>query len=611
MNNPQQTYERRCAEFGRQRDEYARRSARLSSLRLGLFLAALALGLLAVVHSPWWWLGVAGLGLAFVVAVAQHHEVERTRSRNADLATLNEHGLARLRRDWAHLPLNEPAEPAPTNSYANDLDVFGHASLLHLIGGAVTPIGLGVLRGWLLQPAPPTIITERQAAVRELAPMLEFRDAMALRGRAASGAKTSFEQFLRWAEGDTSFPPAWLVWTARIMPVLTIGAFVAYFAGWTVVPWWLVLVVVNLLIISSVGQRGDGIIGQVSARQNAYRAYADLFGLVATQSWTSPKLRDLHTSLAADGLRADQQMARLNRIMGFAEQRFSFFYIALQAFTLWSIHVAWALQRWQRDVGPHVRRWMTTLGEIEALSALAVLHHDQPDWVLPQIGTSAAPRVWGENIGHPLLPTERARTNDAAIGPPQTFLLVTGSNMSGKSTLLRAVGLNVVLAQAGGPVCATTFHLPPLTLATSMRINDSLEGGVSYFMAELLRLKWVVDVAEQTQRDGERMTLFLLDEILHGTNTSERQIAARQIIQHLLAIGAIGAVSTHDLTLAAAPDIAASSQPFYFTEQFSRGPDGPVMEFDYTLRPGLAPSTNALKLMEIVGLPLEVGRSKA
>jgi DNA mismatch repair ATPase MutS len=195
--------------------------------------------------------------------------------------------------------------------------------------------------------------------------------------------------------------------------------------------------------------------------------------------------------------------------------------------------------------------------------------------------------------------------SDFSVGPPGTFLLVTGSNMSGKSTLLRALGVNITLAQAGGPVCADALSLPPITLATTIRVQDSLEQGVSYFMAELQRLKEVVTIATQTSAAGERLPFFLLDEILHGTNTAERQIAVRQIVRHLLSLGATGAVSTHDLTLAQTPEIASTAQLVHFTETFTRSPEGLKMTFDYKLRPGIATSTNALKLLEMVGLPLD------
>lgn len=597
-------YRQRCAIFAQQRDAAAKRSDRISNIRLLVFCVLLLSAGAAIAHSPWWWLGVLGMLIIFVVAVVRHYAIEQERQRYATLWAINDEGLQRLRRDWATLPLRQVTQPPPPDSYASDLDVFGHASLMHLLGTASTPVGLATLYRWLLEPASPEIIVQRQAAVGELAPLVDWRDELALRGRAIKASQAAYEQFVAWAEQSPvlSHRPV-IVWIARILPVLTLSAFLAYFTGLIRVPWWLVLCVLNLIYANSVGVLADKVIVQVAARQHSFADFAALFRLINSQSFDTPELQRLQQTLRAGGLRADEQMARLGRIMALADQRFSFFYIVLQAFTVWNIHVGWLLERWQRDVGSHARRWLATLGETEALAALATLHHDNPGWVMPVV--KAGERcLQTDAIAHPLLPPPSAVPNDVTIGPPHTFLLITGSNMSGKSTLLRAIGLNLVLAQAGGPVCAASFQCPPLVLATSMRISDSLEGGISYFMAELLRLKTVIDTAKVSHAAG-RTTLFLLDEILHGTNTSERQIAARRIIKQLLQLAALGAVSTHDLTLAAAPDIAVNSQPFYFTEQFSRGPDGPLMEFDYTLRPGLAPSTNALKLMEIIGLPTE------
>jgi DNA mismatch repair ATPase MutS len=194
--------------------------------------------------------------------------------------------------------------------------------------------------------------------------------------------------------------------------------------------------------------------------------------------------------------------------------------------------------------------------------------------------------------------------NDVTLGPPGTFLLVTGSNMSGKSTLLRSLGVNVVLAQAGGPVCATSLSLPPLALATSILVEDSLEDGVSFFMAELLRIRKVVDAASRAEGEG-RTLLYLLDEILRGTNTRERQIAVRRVLSYLLAKGALGAISTHDLELAEIPELAAASEAVHFRESFAPGAERegkPVMTFDYQLRSGVATTANALKLLDLVGL---------
>jgi DNA mismatch repair ATPase MutS len=236
------------------------------------------------------------------------------------------------------------------------------------------------------------------------------------------------------------------------------------------------------------------------------------------------------------------------------------------------------------------------MGEAEALTALAGLRHANPDWSFPRLVPGAS-ALEAEELGHPLLPPDVCVTNDVEVGPPGRFLLVTGSNMSGKSTLLRALGLNAVLAQAGAPVCARSLTLPPLRVCTSMRVDDSLRGGVSFFMAELRRLKHVVDVAEA---GDEATTLYLLDEILQGTNTAERRVAARTVIRRLLASGAMGAVTTHDLTLADADDLMEAAVPVHFTETVGSPAEG--LSFDYRLRPGIARSTNALKLLRLVGL---------
>ncbi|HEU5368972.1 MAG TPA: MutS family DNA mismatch repair protein, partial [Ktedonobacterales bacterium] len=340
-------------------------------------------------------------------------------------------------------------------------------------------------------------------------------------------------------------------------------------------------------------------------RQRVFRAYANLFQQITSRSWAAPSLQQHQADLTADGLRADQQMLRLARMMPLSDIRRAYFFFLMEWLALWDFHLLWLLERWQRKAGKHARAWLTALGEFEALLALATLAHDHPAWAFPSIGQDAPKPLTARNLGHPLLSPGICVGSDVSVGPSGTFLLVTGSNMSGKSTLLRAIGVNVALAQAGAPVCAAQMAMQPITLATSIRVQDSLEQGVSYFMAELKRLKQVVDCAEQTRAAGETTLLFLLDEILHGTNTRERQIAVRHIVRHLLKQQATGAISTHDLSLADAPEFKEFSQPVYFTESFTRGPEGVAMHFDYKLRPGIATSTNALKLLEIVGLPID------
>lgn len=604
---PGATYADLCNRFARQRDDYARRWNLVANLRLILFVAAVAAGGLG------WWLGqppfyaVAALfGGGFVAAALYHAQLGRRRHRYAELWAINAEGTQRLRRDWATLPLRRPPAPPPSDPAAADLDLLGHASLQHLLNTVHTPIGQTTLQDWLLHPAAPSEARARQAAVTELAPLIDLRDELALAGRRVGAHQSDYERFLSWAESDGWFAQRrGLVWLSRLLPLLALGSMVAQASGLLAVPLWGLFILANIGMTAAFGWRAAAVIEQVSARQESLRAYATLFRMVSAQQFIAPALRRRQAALTAGGQRAEQQMQRLGLIMAFADLRFNMFFAVIQLLTLWNLHILWLLERWQATAGSQARAWLKALGEVEALAALATLQHDNPAWVFAEFTEGETPQFTARGLGHPLLPPAVRVANDVAVGPPGTFLLVTGSNMSGKSTLLRSIGMNAALAQAGGPVCATALRLPPLLLGTSMRIQDSLEQGVSYFMAELQRLKLVVDAARQTQAAGDYTLLFLLDEILHGTNTGERQVAARQIIRHLLRTGAIGAVSTHDLTLADAPDLAAASRPVHFAETFTRGPEGPMMRFDYRLRPGLATSTNALKLMELVGLALE------
>ncbi|GAB4195955.1 MAG: MutS family DNA mismatch repair protein [Roseiflexaceae bacterium] len=603
--DPAAVYQARCAAFGQERDRLQRRSSRNADLSLVLLLAGLAcLGL--AVWRGWNMLYPASglLLVAFVVSFVHHGGVNRQLRRASERWGANDEGLRRLRRDWQTLPLRQPPGDPPDDPVATDLDLLGHASLQHLLNTVYTPVGQATLQGWLLRPAAPEEARERAAAAAELAPLIDFRDDLAVQGRLMGSAQANYERFLLWAGGAPWLAGrGWLLWLARLLALVNLALLAAHGFGLTQAPLWLISGLVSYALLWLVGRPINEIIEGLTARQSVFLTYAELFDLVGAQPLQAPRLRQLQHDLADGALSAGPQMHRLARLMPLADVRNALLFTPVRIALLWDIHVLWLLERWQRSAGPRARAWLTLLGEFEALAALATLAHDHPGWTWA--GPASDGRLDAHQLGHPLLPPAACVRNDVVLGPPGSFLLVTGSNMSGKSTLLRAIGLNVALAQMGGPVCAAQLRLPPVTLATSMRVRDSLEQGVSYFMAELRRLKTVVAAAEQARAQGDRLLLFLLDEILQGTNTAERQIAARRIIRHLLHLGALGAVSTHDLDLAQTPELDSVSQKVYLTERFSRGPDGPQMQFDYQLRPGIATSTNALKLMELVGLPLE------
>jgi hypothetical protein len=600
-------YRERRERFGAERARLEGRLRGISYARLATFCAAVAVIVWALIASvPQGLAGALALGVAFLALVFYHASVAREHRRIATLEQLNAEALRRLARDWASLPVREAPPEAAAHPFATDLDLFGRASLFQLLGTISTPVGEATLGRWLLAPAEPATIRERQAAVAELVPLLDLRDELAARGRLMGDRVPDLEPFLAWAEGEPwLLRRPWLIWTSRALAVATLALLAAWLVGGLASPLWLAAGLVNLALTYTVGKQVDERLDQVMARFGALEHYADLFAVLARAPFEAPLLRRLQADLITGELSAERQTRSLVRRVRLGYLRMWMFFVLVQALTLWTFHSLELLERWQVRAGGRVRAWLAALGEVEALAALASVAHDHPDWAFPEVHESGPPLLRAHALGHPLLRDDVRVTNDVAIGPPGTFLLVTGSNMSGKSTLLRSIGVNAVLAQAGGVVCAAAMSLPPVTLGTSIRVQDSLEQGVSYFMAELQRLKEVVDAAVLAKDGSSRTLLFLLDEILHGTNTAERQIAARRVILYLVENGAMGAVSTHDLTLAASPEMAEAARPIHFTERFDSGPNGPSMSFDYLVRPGIATSTNALKLMHLVGLTLD------
>jgi energy-coupling factor transporter ATP-binding protein EcfA2 len=509
---------------------------------------------------------------------------------------VNRHAIARLDRDWSSLPEVDVAVPTG-HPFADDLDVLGHASLITLLGGGATRPGLQTLRDWLLTPAPAAEIPERQGAVRELSRDLDFRDDLWARARLAGPVSDEeIRRLLNWAEEPTwALDRADITWAGRILPLLTNAAIVAHVVGW--IPYlWLPTIMFSAWIAHRMEAQVVNDFLRVSMGERGLRRYAEIIEQASQGDFQSPVLRKLRDGLTAGETPPPAALRRLFKIVELGEARRNILHPVLNLLLHWDIHVLRAAERWKRHHGKDLRGWLEALGEIDALSALAGLAHAHPDWAFPTFLSES--KIDARRIGHPLLSSEESVPNDVQLGPPGTFLLVTGSNMSGKSTLLRSIGLNVVLAGSGGPVCAESLSLASLDLRASMRFRDALDEGLSYFMAGLTRLKHVVESAREAT--PEKPVLYLLDEILQGTNTAERQIAARGVIRELLTCNAIGAVTTHDLSLADSPDLSKSSQKVHFRDL--PGTDEEPLIFDYTLRPGIATSTNALKLMELMGL---------
>ncbi len=599
--NAREWHDQRVAAWTARRDAQAARGVVLSRLRLATFLGGVALAWWGVSRSRGAFVIAGGILLvAFAVLVVLHARVIDAVERAEAAREVHLQALARFRRDWSSLA---EVPPPPTldldaHQYARDLDIFGHASLTKWLGPGATELGTWRLISWLLEPADPEIVRERHAAVRELAAKPEWRETLSTDGRLGRIRQSELDAFLSWLEDGSSQSAAWLRVLVVALTALIWILIAAQFLGFVNTGWWVIPMVPGIVLSFVYARRTYSVFDRVSPGERALRRYAAMLAHATGESWSSPELQRLHHLLRAGG-EAPSAMRRIARLAEWSELRTAaaLLHFPVQAVTLWDFHVLFAIERWRARCGRHARGWLDALAEIDALSVLSSIAHHEPEWASPHVDRSYD-RIRATALGHPLIPPDRRVPNDVELGPPGTVLLITGSNMSGKSTLLRAIGLNIVLAEAGAPVCTTAFTMPPAALSTSIRVQDSLELGLSYFMAALARLKAIVDAAERRDDRG-RVLVYLLDEVLQGTNSVERGIAVCAVARHLLDAGAIGAMTTHDLALAHEQPLASAAHLVHFTEHVE--PDG-SMTFDYRLRPGLATSRNALRLMQLIGI---------
>lgn len=536
-------------------------------------------------------------------------------------ADVNLRAIACVDRDWQGVPIPNVAASDDRLALSRDLDLFGQASLCQLISRARTPWGRQSVADWITLGADGATLVRRQQAVGELIPELDFRQRLEATASFVESLGGQSQRFAAWI-GDPR-DERWLrpaLWVARMLTAAAV-AVIAWFALSEATRMAAGLacagvVLVNVLFSIALLGRVHTVFAIVSEGSDDVARYRELIEAASDLAPAAEFLALLHDKVlrAKRGIRLLDRLTWLSRFQNlkfalvFAASvplLFLFLlYVFVQFVLLWDFHLAGALSAWRRRFGSAIGEALEAVGQLEAVSSLAAVADEHPDWTFPRMRTDGARTIEAEALGHPLLPPAACVRNDVTVGPPGTVLLVTGSNMSGKSTLLRALGTNIALAQAGGPVCARSFVMPSVRMATVMRVTDSLEAGISLFMAELIGIRRVVDAADQLDSDPNRVLLFLLDEILLGTNNAERQMAAAAVLSYLMTKHAIGAVSTHDLDLATHPAIIAGCRPVYFRESFVT--DGPQtrMVFDYLMRPGIAPTTNVPFLLKAVGLPV-------
>ena len=586
---PHEEYAVRNAQHQRATDELTRQDDRLSNLRLWVVLAAGSMAWAAFGghwFSPWLLLLPA---VVFIGVLVRHEHVVADRDRAKRRLTFYALGLGRLDGTWAGAGIPGGRFAAPSHPYAEDLDVFGTGSLFELLCTARTAGGEETLASWLTTPSDADTIRARQEAVTELRPRLDLREDLALLGDDVR-ARAEPAALAAWGAQPPLLPDPRLQTVAVGLAVLTVGTLVAAAFGTGYVP-FLIAAAVGRLFEAQVGARVKRIVLTIDRPARDLGLLAATLARLEREPCEAPKLREIQAILRADGLSPSRRIERLQTRMGLLALRSNPFLAVLLAALLWTPLCAFAIERWRVENGGHVGRWISVVGEFEAMNALAGYAYEHPDDPFPVI-LEGEPAFEAVGLGHPLLAGSVA--NDVRLGGPSRLYVVSGSNMSGKSTLMRSVGVNAVLALAGAPVRARSLRLTPLHLGASIRTNDSLQGGISRFYAEITRLRQIVEIGRQTPP-----LLFLLDEILHGTNSHDRRIGAEAVVKTLLSDGGIGLVTTHDLALAALadrPGVAAVN--VHFEDQMEDG----QMRFDYQLRPGVVEKSNAIALMRAVGL---------
>ncbi|MGZ5474281.1 MAG: MutS-related protein [Thermoanaerobaculia bacterium] len=580
------------------------RERKISMFRLVAIAATIAIA--------FWDLRAAVITLAaFIVLVVLHERAIRSRTRAENGAKFYERGLARIDDTWPGLgdPGTDFADDH--HPYAGDFDLFGRGSLFELISVAVTPAGRRRVAAWLKEPSRDADeIRARQAAVLELRENVDLREDIAIEAAEITREVESAKLDAWGAMESVRLSPVERV-AATALPAVTVPLFlitlpslIAKLIGMThpeasmgaianvpVTP-LVLLILVTAIFARRLHPRVEPVIAAVERAEPALALLAGVLARIERERFASERMRALHERLRGSDLAASEEIRKLRKLVALLDARRNQFFAPFAALLLWTVHLALAIERWRVRSGSRIGDWIEAVAEIEALSSMASFSFEHSSYAMPEI-VAPGPHFDARDLGHPLIPADRRVTNSIAMNETLRLLVVSGSNMSGKSTMMRSVGIAAVLAMAGAPVCARSLRLSTMQVGASIRIADSLQENASRFYAEILRIRQVLEMST-----GGPL-LYLLDEVLAGTNSHDRRIGAEAIVRGLVERGAIGLVSTHDLALAQIADsLAPRASNVHFEDHIE---DGKVV-FDYRMRPGVVTKSNALELMRSVGI---------
>ncbi len=512
--------------------------------------------------------------LAFVFLESLHARVLRSLQRCSRIIAFCERGLARLENRWMGAGETGDRFLDPAHPYSRDLDLFGRASLFELLCTARTCAGQEILAQWLLHPASLGEIRSRQVAVTELRSRYDLREEMAVFGEDVR-SRVRPDTLTTWAEAQLVLQPMSAQVVATVLATFWLFSMVTW-AIWGLSELAFASSVVNWIFNFRFKERVQKIV-PAEMFASDLELLAGALARLEREKFSATKLVKLQSVLNEEGVPPSLSIGRIRRLVECLESRRNLLVKVVDPFVLWTSQIAFAIEGWRQKFGPAVRHWLTAAGEMEALTALAGYAYEHPADVFPEFTDDGA-LFQAEGLAHPLLPEGQAVRNDLSFGGEMRLMIISGPNMAGKSTFVRAVGINTVLAQCGAPVRARRLRLSLLQVTASICILDSLQGGVSRFYAEITRLKLIVELTRRPLP-----VLFLLDELLNGTNSHDRRIGAEAVVKSLVARGAVGLVTTHDLALTLmGEDMKPQAANFHFEDHLENG----ELRFDYRLAPG-------------------------
>jgi MutS-like protein len=584
-------YSRRLEDLRVRQSAYEHRHKLLGNANLaaGSAIVILAIWVMASRNLAIYWPLLPAFAFVFLTIV--HSRVLRALRTCLRLRAYYQRGIGRLDDCWIGTGETGERFLQPSHPYSRDLDLFGSGSLFELLCTARTRAGESTLADWLLAPAPLDEISARQTAISELRNRLDLRENMAVLGEdVRSGVRP--DALLAWAEGVPFLKLGSVRVVAAVLAILWILSLIAW-AVWGLGYLALITSLLNVVYRQQSSKRIGSAFQQIEEATRDLALLSEVLSRLERETFSTAKLVALQAELRTQGLLPSRSIARLSRLVAYLESRRNPLVRAFDPFVFWTLQLTYGVEAWRRNFGPAVRRWLAVVGEMEALLSFSAYAYEHPADVFPEF-TEDAPCFEAESFTHPLIPQSRAVPNDLKLGRELQLVIISGPNMAGKSTLVRAVGINAVLALCGAPIRARRLRLSPLALAASICILDSLQGGISRFYAEITRLKQITDLAK-----GPLPVLFLLDELLQGTNSHDRRIGAQAVVQTLVGRGAMGIVTTHDLALTQIADsLGALAVNMHFEDRLENG----ALHFDYRLSAGIVQTSNALELMRSIGL---------